>query len=359
MSDGNTVLIVGTGTIGLPLIGLLSSHRKELAIDRLIFHKHTPRVRDRPMLKDLINTRGAELSIDEHKLEQFRELELEPSIYLEEALDEATVIIDATPSGVGQRHKDEYYHKYEESTKGFMAQGSETDFGQLYAYEINDQIFDKKPKYVTIASCNTHSAAAILRNFAYIEGKNELEEGTFMFIRRANDVSQTEDFIASPEMNKHGSDEYGTHHAVDVARLFESIGEDLNIFSSAMKINTQYMHTMHFHLKLKRETSVEYLREVVERHPLLAKTEKVEQNIVFSFGRDSGHFGRLLNQSVIILPSLHVRNKRDVYGFAFTPQDGNSLFSSIAATQYFLHEYDQDEVIKHMKPLDRWLFEEV
>jgi len=257
------------------------------------------------MLKDLINTRGAELSIDEHKLEQFRELDLEPDIYLDEALDEATVIIDATPSGVGQRHKDEYYHKYEGSTKGFMAQGSETNFGQLYAYEINDQIFENKPQYVTIANILLLSIISAKSKSAYMDGKNELEEGTFMFVRRANDVSQTEDFIAAPEMNKHGSDEYGTHHAEDVARLFNSISEDMNIFSSAMKINTQYMHTMHFHLKLRRDTSVEYLKEVVERHPLLTKTEKVEQNIVFSFGRDHGHFGRLLNQSVINISFIH------------------------------------------------------
>ena len=37
-----TVLVIGTGTIGEPLIGLLSRLKGELGIDRVIFHKRTP-----------------------------------------------------------------------------------------------------------------------------------------------------------------------------------------------------------------------------------------------------------------------------------------------------------------------------
>ena len=37
-----TVLVIGTGTIGEPLIGLLARLKVELGIDRVIFHKRTP-----------------------------------------------------------------------------------------------------------------------------------------------------------------------------------------------------------------------------------------------------------------------------------------------------------------------------
>ena len=36
------VLIVGTGTIGLPLIGLLARHKDKFGIDNVMFNKNTP-----------------------------------------------------------------------------------------------------------------------------------------------------------------------------------------------------------------------------------------------------------------------------------------------------------------------------
>jgi glyceraldehyde-3-phosphate dehydrogenase (NAD(P)) len=79
-------------------------------------------------------------------------------------------------------------------------------------------------------------------------------------------------------------------------------------------------------------------------------------SLVFSFGRDHGRFGRILNQTVIVLPSIHVRNGNEVLGFCFTPQDGNSLMSSIAATERFLYPAEYSE---KLAPLDAMLFKEI
>ena len=38
---------------------------------------------------------------------------------------------------------------------------------------------------------------------------------------------------------------------------------------------------------------------------------------VYSFGRDHGHFGRILNQTVMVEDTLHVRNNHEIYGFCF------------------------------------------
>ncbi|HEC81564.1 MAG TPA: hypothetical protein ENI42_03955, partial [Thermoplasmatales archaeon] len=61
MSDGNIVHVVGTGTIGEPLIGLLCDIRGELGIDEITFYKHSPNLLDRPKVKGLLN-RGAVLT---------------------------------------------------------------------------------------------------------------------------------------------------------------------------------------------------------------------------------------------------------------------------------------------------------
>ena len=46
MADGNIVHVVGTGTIGEPLIGLLCDARDELGIDEVTFYKHISYVKD-------------------------------------------------------------------------------------------------------------------------------------------------------------------------------------------------------------------------------------------------------------------------------------------------------------------------
>jgi len=82
--------------------------------------------------------------------------------------------------------------------------------------------------------------------------------------------------------------------------------------------------------------TLDEVKERIATNPLVAVTYKDMASLVFSFGRDHGRFGRILNQTVVVLPTLHVRNGNEVLGYCFTPQDGNSLLSSIAATQRFL-----------------------
>jgi glyceraldehyde-3-phosphate dehydrogenase (NAD(P)) len=79
-------------------------------------------------------------------------------------------------------------------------------------------------------------------------------------------------------------------------------------------------------------------------------THKNTANTVFSFGRDHGIFGRILNVTVISLPTLAVRNKNEIVGYCFTPQDGNSLLSSISAATWLLYPDDYEDRIQCVKP---------
>ena len=47
MGENATVHVIGTGTIGEPLIGLLCAFREQLGIDQVPFHKRTPLLTDR------------------------------------------------------------------------------------------------------------------------------------------------------------------------------------------------------------------------------------------------------------------------------------------------------------------------
>ena len=47
--------IIGTGTIGEPLIGLLCDYQEHLGIDEITFHKNSATLNDKPKITDLLN----------------------------------------------------------------------------------------------------------------------------------------------------------------------------------------------------------------------------------------------------------------------------------------------------------------
>lgn len=349
----NIVHVVGTGTIGEPFVGLLCDLKKELGIDEVTFYKHSPMITDIPKVKGLLR-RGGVLTVRKERLSDFRELGLEPTYTAEEAIKRATVVVDCCPKGIGLENKERYYTKYQNTVKGFLAQGSEFGFGKMYAAGINEKAIHDE-KYIHIVSCNTHNIAVAIKAASMGNPQKNFVNGRFVCIRRANDISQYTGFIPSPEVNKH-YDDMGTHHARDVYHLYKTIGLDLDVFSSAIKTNTQYMHTIWFSICLKNKVTREEIEASFQENHRVAVTNKTMANVVFSFGRDHGHYGRILNQTVLVLPTLHVRKDTEVVGFCFTPQDGNSLLSSVSAVEHLLYP---DDYMEKLQALNPFLFDEV
>jgi glyceraldehyde-3-phosphate dehydrogenase (NAD(P)) len=345
MTDRKIVHVVGTGTIGEPLIGLLCDAQRDLEIDEVTFYKHSPNLVDRPKIKGLIN-RGANLAVSKDKLNDFQELGTEPIYDAEEAIKRASVVIDCTPKGTGLMNREKYYNKYKNKVKGFLAQGSEFGFGKMYALGINDDAIKPSDKFIHIVSCNTHNMAVLINTLAIENKKSYLKEGKFLCIRRANDISQVKSFIPSPEVGTHKDQQMGTHHARDIYHLYQTLGIKLNVFSSALKLNTQYMHIIWYDIKLDKKITKDKVIQRFMDNPRVAVTQKKSANMVFSFGRDHGHYGRILDQTVIALPSIHILNENEIIGFCFTPQDGNSLLSSISATERFLYPNSYKEKLK-------------
>src|SRR6266849_301953 len=104
-----------------------------------------------------------------------------------------------------------------------------------------------------------------------------------------------------------------------------------------------------FNLRVRRPTSVEAILETIGRDDRVALTYKQSANTVFSFGRDYGHYGRILNQAVLVAPTLAVHNRHEVVGFCFTPQDGNALISSVAAAAWFVYPESYEAKLSCLK----------
>ncbi len=347
------VHVVGTGTIGEPLIGLLADYKDAFGIDEVTFHKRTPMVEERAKVKDLIG-RGAVLAVDTDRRSSFEEIGHTPKLETFEAIERASVVIDCTPAG--NANKVEHYDRAK-GPLGFLAQGSEFGFGKMYARGINDEaLVQGDDRFIQVVSCNTHNISVLIKTLAMDEdGTSHLENGRFLCMRRANDISQDGSFIPSPTVGRHDDERFGTHHARDAHHLFETLGLDLPVYSSAVKLNTQYMHALHFSLTLDQDMTVSEATERLAANPRVALTRKRSANQIFSFGRDHGYYGRILSQTVVPVETLAVRGGNELVGFCFTPQDGNALLSSIAATLWLLHE----DVGDRLETLRRFLFQEV
>ena len=128
------VHVVGTGTIGEPLIGLFADFGKHLGVDEVTFHKRTPMTTERAKVNHLIE-RGARLAVDHDKAADFEALGHSVSYDAQEALERATVVIDCTPAG----NENKKVYERISGPRGFLAQGSEFGFGKMYAMGINDE----------------------------------------------------------------------------------------------------------------------------------------------------------------------------------------------------------------------------
>lgn len=352
MSETRHVHVVGTGTIGEPLIGLLSDFRKELGIETVSFHKRTPLLDERAKVRNLVD-RGALLVTDKPTIPKFEEMGMKVTSDTEEAIGRATVVIDCTPSGVGQENKNKYYERYESNTLGFVAQGSEFGFGKMYARGINDGTLEPgRDKYVQVVSCNTHNIAVLVDTLSLTGGDpSNLLEAKFVMMRRASDISQDGSFVPAPKVGKHDDERFGTHHARDAWHLYQTMNYDLNLFSSAIKLPTQYMHCLWFNIKVREKMDKATVLKRLGENTRVALTEKTSANQVFSYGRDHGHYGRILSQTVVPVKTLHVTPDNTVVGFAFTPQDGNSLLSSVAIAGWFMDPKGYESRLQCLAPL--------
>ncbi|HIA79859.1 MAG TPA: hypothetical protein EYO07_06850, partial [Candidatus Marinimicrobia bacterium] len=180
------VHIVGTGTIGEPLIGLLCDYSDQLGIDEVTFHKNSALRRDSSKVTDLLR-RGARLAVDAEKVSEFKKLKLDPELETEDAIKRSSVVIDCTPKGIGHENKAKYYQKFSETVRGFLAQGSEDGFGKKYARGINDSALNADDIFLQIVSCNTHNISCITHTLALNDNPENLVEGRYVCIRRASD----------------------------------------------------------------------------------------------------------------------------------------------------------------------------
>jgi glyceraldehyde-3-phosphate dehydrogenase (NAD(P)) len=136
--------------------------------------------------------------------------------------------------------------------------------------------------------------------------------------------------VGASVVSRHRDARHGTHHAADAARVFATLGLTPAVSSSDVTTPSQLMHAVRFNVRLRAARPAAEIVAALSTHPFLATTAKFDSNRVFELGRRYGLQGRLYAHAVVVANDLMV-NGCTVKGWAFVPQEGNTLLSTLEA----------------------------
>jgi hypothetical protein len=307
------VLVTGAGNLGTTLANLLLVHRDLLGIGEVVVRK----VRESPAFDEpelaALASRGA------------RVVRAPTEATVRDLLGSVDYLFDCRKEGAALRDRELYLALPHLRAS---AQGSETGFGPPFVGGINPGAATGA-RLVQIASCNTHATATLLAVLAGPRLDN-LDEADLVCVRRCEDLGGRERLVGASVVARHRDRDHGTHHATDAARVFATLDLAPAITSSDVTTPTQLMHAVRFHLRLRQPSSAAELVAAIEAEPRLATTGKFDSHRVFELGRRYGFQGRLYAHAIVVANDLHVRD-RSVRGWAFVPQEGNTLLSTLEA----------------------------
>ena len=308
------VLVNGLGNIGTTLANLLLAHRAALGIREVVVRKvREARAFEQPELVELAQ-RGA------------RVVRPPTEAAARDLLASVDYVFDCRRAGAALRDREVYLGLC--NLRGASAQGSETDFGVPFVGGINPGAVTGQ-RLVQIASCNTHATASLLR---VLGGPRleRLEEADLVCVRRCEDLGSRERMVGANVVSRHRDPRHGTHHAADAARVYATLGLAPQVTSSDITTPSQLMHAVRFNVRLRSARAAGDVVADFKSEPRLATTAKFDSNRVFELGRRYGFQGRLYAHALVVANDLLIDGPR-VRGWAFVPQEGNTLLSTIEA----------------------------
>ncbi len=327
------ILVNGIGNIGTTLLGVLSKQKHLLGIEHIYALKNNPMPWHQDDLSYL-----AEMGVivctkkdDEYE-------------HLDDVIGRIEYIFDCTSNGGGLSNKS--WYESLSNLKGACAQGSEKNFGISYMSGVNDQILEGA-KYAHVVSCNTHSIASLLMTFAGRDLEN-LESSDFVIVRRSEDLGNHQRLVSANVVARHLDDQLGTHHSIDVLGLFKTVEKTFKVSSSDITTPSQLMHGVRFNITLKKPINQKVANDLIEKSQFIASSTKFDSNVIFERGRRYGFHGRIYNHAVVISNNiLFVENR--IMGWAFIPQEGNTILSTIHAFLLQTHHPEANSIMTKLK----------
>ncbi|MBW9220252.1 type II glyceraldehyde-3-phosphate dehydrogenase [Methanothermococcus sp. SCGC AD-155-N22] len=227
-------------------------------------------------------------------------IEIEGTIF--DVIEEADIVVDCTPGGVGKENL-KMYKEYKVKAilqGGEKAQYVEDNFNALWSY---DRCYGKD--YIRVVSCNTTGLCRIL--YA-IDSVTDIVKVRAVLVRRGadpNDVKRgpINAIVPNPPT-------LPSHHGPDVVSVIPEL--EGKIFTSAVVVPTTLMH-MHTVMVETTGTTKEDVLEGIERTPRVI-TVSAEEGLnstatIIEFARDIGRMRYDLYEIAVWEESINVVDK--------------------------------------------------
>jgi glyceraldehyde-3-phosphate dehydrogenase (NAD(P)) len=228
----------------------------------------------------LASNKGYKIYLSETEPKKIsKEIDIEVSGGLEDMLNEADIVVDCTPDGIGEKNKP-LYEKV--GIKAIWQGGEEHELAgfSFNAFANYDEAVGRD--FTRVVSCNTTGLTRVL----YLLDKAfEVEKARVTLIRRAADPND----IKTGPINAIVPDiEMPSHHGPDVQTILPHI----NIATVALKVPSTLMHVHAVNLKLKNKCSVNDIIDVLNnssRMRLINGKSGIKSTAqIFELGRDLG-----------------------------------------------------------------------
>jgi len=182
----------------------------------------------------------------------FDDAGLEIAGSVDELVDEADVVVDATPSGIGAQNK-ELYEEYD--TPALYQGGEDADLVDVSFNARSNFGEAADADHVRVVSCNTTGLSRVI---APLREEYGVEKVRATLVRRGGDPGQTDrgpinDILPNPVT-------IPSHHGPDVETIFD----DLDIDTLGMKVPATLMHMHSLNVTLSEEVDAAEVRELFE-----------------------------------------------------------------------------------------------
>ena len=267
------------------------------------------------------------------RADQFMEAGMETAGPVEELVEAADIVVDATPSGIGADNKS----LYEEYETPALYQGGESD-------DLVDVSFNARSNYdaangadhVRVVSCNTTGLARLI---APLREQFGVEKVRATLVRRGGDPAQSgrgpiNDILPNPVS-------LPSHHGPDVNTIFP----DLAIDTLGLKVPATLMHMHSINVTLESAPEAEEVRDLLaseERIMLIDDDLDIEgtgalKEYTLDMGRPRGD----LWENGVWSESVSMEG-RDLYLFQAIHQESDVVPENIDAIRAVLGETDAE-----------------
>ncbi len=289
------VCINGYGTIGKRVADVAKQHKK---INLIGVSKYSP---DQDARLAVVN--GMNVFVPKESAAAFEAKGIEVSGTVDELLDRADTIIDASPDGSGEKNKQIYIQR---KKKAIFQGGEEADIGFSFNARSNFDLA-KGRDYIRVVSCNTTGYCRIIKP---LTEKYKIKNIFASLIRRGADLNEAKGSALNSVDWKAKS-----HHADDIRNVI-----DIPISSIAFKVPHTHAHINSMLIEFAdAKPSKDDLYEIFKNERVALLNSASTSSQVVEVARDLG-----LKRFDIFMPCLLMNTVMTI---------GNSIFLSFAVPQ--------------------------